>query len=661
MSVSSMSRISPAQVLHELNSYADGSDAIVVLAIDDVITNPLVATYQPHPVDTSATSWRYDRDTQPATESDGNHGATFHSLMPDPPQQAVYFLPPPPPPPSHYPGNLVPSPFEAHEGEFPSISAMPIPERHPSTEALADEYEKLRDFGDEVVGLRFRVAAKRKELRDVRFQTSVKDGNVFSLLRQHSLADNTPFPQSILDAMDEASALRDKLGSLETEYDSIEAEYNTLEWSHTDKETRFFEKLADSGFVANGKFGRRSTSIQHEDAFITKLTSDHLDSLNNTIPAELEQTDDPSGELIELMGLEKELFDQERLQPQEDNLLNSSQSSVTSSTEITEERLARARFRSLLFRKMKRVNSWLLDIIQGSPLQKEQLNARLGFNAEGRNDWRHIKESLAQDDKADIPLTNNALLSFRTVSQDADATSSNVPHPANAAVEHDRITSKALKSHELYEMEHEVPANRIDRGTQCNSDGDRKRLDLQSAPSTIGRDSCSSQAQSRRTSYSDGLVTNSDATSRHSCPCKECTGASSSTMESSSPTTPTQRIRDECDNDTSRQLLDLDGGPQGDGSMNSIPPLKLQDGTSQRMTKEKYLERLTLPPSDFTDELSITPQHQSTTTSSFPKKPLSSHSEPATPSPSAIIEPNTHSSNESAPSYNWSTSTCLAM
>ncbi|CAI9629711.1 unnamed protein product [Alternaria burnsii] len=632
-----------------------------VLAIDDVTTNPLVATYQPHPVDTSATSWRYDRDTQPASESGGNNGAAFHSLMPDPPQQAVYFPPPPPPPPLHHPGNLVSSPLEAHDGEFPSISATPIPERHPSTEALADEYEKLRDFGDEVVGLRFRVAAKRKELRDVRFQTSVKDGNVFSLLRQHSLADNTPFPQSILDAMDEASALRDKLGSLETEYDSIEAEYNTLEWSHTDKETKFFEKLVDSGFVANGKFGRRSTSIQHDDAFITKLTSDHLDSLNNTIPAELEQTDDPCGKLIELMGLEKELFDQERLQPREDNLLNSFQSSITSSTERTEERLARARFRSLLFGKMKRVNSWLLDIIEGSPLQKGQLNARLGFNTEDQNDWRHMRESIAQDDKANIPFTNNTLVSSRSVSQDAAATSSNVPHPGDAAAEHDRITSRALESHELYEVGHEAPVNKIDRGTQCNSDGDRTRLNLQSAPSTIGRDSCSSQAQSRRTSYSDGLVTNSDATSGHSCPCKKCTGASPSTMESSSPTTPTQRVRDECDNDTPRQLIDLNGGPQGDASRNSIPPLKLQNGTSQRMTKEKYLEHLTLPPSDFTDELSTTPRHQSTITSSFSKKPLSAHSEPATLSPSPIIEPNTHSSNESAPSNNWSTSTCLAM
>ncbi|CAN9426029.1 unnamed protein product [Alternaria sp. RS040] len=585
--------------------------------------------------------------------------------MPDPPPQTVNFPPPPPPPPPHHSGILAPSPFGVQHGEFPTVSAMPMPiqERHPSTEALADEYEKLRDSGDEVVGFRFRVAAKRKELRDMRFQTSIKDGNVFNLLRQRSHADKTPFPQSILDAVDEASALRDRLGSLEAEYDNIEAEYNALEWSHTDKETRFFEKLVDSGFVANGAFGQRRASIQYDDAFVTRLTSDHLQSLNNTIPAEVEQTEDPSGELIELMGLEKELFDQERLEPREDNLLNSVQSSVTSLTEEAAQRLARAQFRSLLFGKMKRVNAWLLDIIEGSPLQKAQLNARLGFNTDNPNGWSLTKNSLAQNDKAVVPLNDDAIGFRQSAKLDTAEISSDVPYLGNLTVKHDRIASTASKSHELYEEKQNFPTNEISGGTQCDSDEDRARLNLRSASSTNGdgRESCSSQAQSRRTSYSDGIVTNSDNTSHNSCNCERCTGTSASTMESSSPTTPTQRVRDERDINIPRQPLDLDRWSHGHDNTNSIPPLKPRNRNSPRMSKEEYIEHLTLASSDLTDETSTTPQHQSTILSSSPEKPLSIHSEPATLSPSPIIEPNTHLNNESASSSNWSTATCLIM
>ncbi|KAG9186222.1 hypothetical protein G6011_02778 [Alternaria panax] len=564
------------------------------LAIDNVTTNPSVATCQP---DTPATPWRHGCDTQPATESYGMHSAAHQSDVPDPPQQAVYF-PPPPPPPPHPSEIFAPSPFEVQDAEFSSINAIPLPELHPSTEALADEYEKLRDFGDKVVGLRFRVAAKRKELKDVRMQTSAKDGNVFNLLRKHSHADNLPFPQSILDAVDEASALRDKLGTLETEYDSTEAEYNTLEWSYTDKETRFFEKLVGCGFIANGTFKQHRTSTQHDDTFITRLTSDHLESLDNVVSSNLVQTGDPSGQLIELMGLEKELFDQERLQPQEDNLLNSVQSSANSLTEKTTERLARAQFRTTLFGKMRRVNAWLLEIIEGHPLQKVQLNARLGLNADDQSGWKLTKELLAQDNKTNVLPTSSTTVSRQPMSQDAAATSSDVLSPENVAVEHN------------------LPTNETNRGAQSNSGRIQARLNVQSASSAInnGRGSCSSQAQSRRTSCSDGLVANTDATSHHSCSCERCTGTSVSTIEFSPPTTPTQRIQDESDPNTPHQQIDPRGRPCKEGNTNSASLLKSQDGFPPRMSKEQYLEHLILPPSEFIDELSTTPQHQSTTT-----------------------------------------------
>jgi hypothetical protein len=116
---------------------------------------------------------------------------------------------------------------------------------------LEQEQEDLQDAREEVLGARFRLQALRKRLHDLRQETGIKDGLVFSQMRR-VIHERDFDVLSILEVeLNEAAALRDSLGLMEVEYEEAEAKYNSLEWKYLRKEARFAERLLANDFVPN--------------------------------------------------------------------------------------------------------------------------------------------------------------------------------------------------------------------------------------------------------------------------------------------------------------------------------------------------------------------------------------------------------------------------
>ncbi|CAN9433548.1 unnamed protein product [Alternaria alternata] len=634
-------------------------------AVDDVTTNLSVALRQPSPANT------------PTTPS-GNVSLTAEiprTLLH--PQQTVFLAPPPPPPPPPPDGLPLPSPLTSQDKGFTAYESLPG--RHTSAEALANEHEQLRDFGDQVVGFRFRLAAKRKQLRDLRFQTGVKDGVVFNLLRQYLQENEIAIPTKIEDALDGASNLRDTLGPLEAEYDNDEADYNALEWSYTDKETRFVEEIVDRGFVAGGNSEQRHghVSMPHDDDVLTRLTSGHLDALNDAMPEDLMQSEDPCGQLIESLGLERELFDEEKSALRQVRILDSVHSTATSSSGHTRRDIAKDQFLSHLYNKMRRVNAWLIQIIEASPLQKAQLNAELGLDGDIDEDtWRKfVKEALVQNGRTAVMPTIEIAGQRQQANEDATACLKHERQSGAFATRHESIVSTLPERIEPRTFEQNKIQNIVRVDGHPDNGGATVPADSHTASNTIGngRDSCSSQTNSRRTSYSDDIIAGSEATSHRSCACEKCAHSSarppdSPTLESelrhdtaSVPTTPTQRDQDKQDLNTPHQPLDLGKPSHEEGDVKTIQLAGRKNNTVPRQSKEQYIDRFMLPPSDLaTEPRKIS--HDHSTAPSPPMQQCQMHRTESTNfSTSLDVGLNTPSYEKSASTSNPFSSGCLVM
>lgn len=110
------------------------------------------------------------------------------------------------------------------------------------------------------MGSRFRLRAKRCELRDARIVASGKDGSLFNVLRQY-LHEND-LPEHIKEELEAASDFRDYLGPMEASYDELELEFDAQEWDYTRKESRFIDRLVDSNLVPIGTPLRSAENLQ---------------------------------------------------------------------------------------------------------------------------------------------------------------------------------------------------------------------------------------------------------------------------------------------------------------------------------------------------------------------------------------------------------------
>ncbi|KAJ4374891.1 hypothetical protein N0V83_001969 [Neocucurbitaria cava] len=346
------------------------------------------------------------------------------------------FIPPSLPPPPPLSGLDLPPPPEFSPGAFPS--QLPVAGEQPFVDRIDEEQEKLRDSRDELLGCRFRLQAKRNELRSLREKTGATDGYAFNLLRRYLHESNIDIPHNIEKAFNEASLLRDRLGILETEYEDDETSYNKLEWNYTRKEYQFVEALVENDLGPNSTIKRAANEPNIAD-------SNHQSGeFPNTWIGPVYY--DGNGPGTDLQVLDEPI--DHDLPPSNCAIPNlrrgASLRSSGSATRSTKRLSVNSPFphpQSTWLAKVQRIDEWLLDMISNSPLQKAYLKSLHYLDyLDDDSWWEQLEQNWNLERSSDIrevPIfhTGDSTVSHRIASQRVSTSTADIVGSDDSVVE----------------------------------------------------------------------------------------------------------------------------------------------------------------------------------------------------------------------------------
>ncbi|CAN9415584.1 unnamed protein product [Alternaria alternata] len=323
---------------------------------------------------------------------------------PPPISMAEMNIPPPPPPISFAEINVPPPPPPINTfppgGLYPSVT--PMAQLSAESEKLDREQDSLRDLRDKLIGARFTVAAKRKELRGFHIESGAKDGHAFNLLRQYLNEIGANVPSNISRALADASSLRDRLGLLEVEYDEAEASYNKLEWAYSRRETIFVEQLLKKNLVPSDTLDKSESA---DNANIPQLTRSMTHSVKE-YPAisDLAASKDEKG-TRSMTELSVFLAEPSLATPGDPSTRRSrpdpppkSLSDLISVRTKSVEDFNSTHDHLHWIEKMHQIDEWLFDIVDKSPPQKLCLKAIHDFGfTDTKTWWEHTKWLVFQE------------------------------------------------------------------------------------------------------------------------------------------------------------------------------------------------------------------------------------------------------------------------
>jgi len=125
----------------------------------------------------------------------------------------------------------------------PPPSPLPPDVMKSTFDSIATDQENLRDARESLMGFRFRLRSKRRELKTAREEAGSKAGAAISLVKRFLQEQGIELPDDINFALSGVDALRDKLGTHEVDYEETEERYNQEEWKYTQKEEDLIEHL----------------------------------------------------------------------------------------------------------------------------------------------------------------------------------------------------------------------------------------------------------------------------------------------------------------------------------------------------------------------------------------------------------------------------------
>jgi hypothetical protein len=370
----------------------------------------------------------------------GGSGCQNDTVQPRSRIPPVLIYPPPPPPRISFAEMNIPPPPPMTVTNGPRSSLSPVILRSASLDKLESEQQSLRDLRDKLLGKRFSVAAKRKELRNLHIQTGAKDGYVFKLLRQYLNDIGAEMPPLIEEALTDASLLRDQLGLLEVEYDEAEASYNTLEWKYSRRETRFVEQLLDNKLVPSDTLDRSQSA---ENLEILQLTNFMAPSTNDdsrvssiaasSDEASAEYTLEPSAFLAKQDLVTQHIASMKF--PQARSVWsNLNDLALTSTKDAHDIHPTHKHLRWV--EKMSKIDEWLFDIVDHSSSQKLGLKAMHDFGfADTGIWWEHTKWLLVQDYSTYFHTGDSTVFDYATgqsVSKSPEEGPSSVPSIADS-------------------------------------------------------------------------------------------------------------------------------------------------------------------------------------------------------------------------------------
>jgi hypothetical protein len=318
-------------------------------------------------------------------------------------------------------------------------------------DTIEDNQDDIRDTRERLVGVRFRLRTKRRELKATREDAVVKAGVAFSRVKTFLLMQSLELPPDIQKALDDADTSRDILGTQETEYEEAEDSYNLEEWLYSDKETKFVDNLfstLQSSPITIGqppdRFGQTQTSQipPSVERFGPALPTLPVLSRANALVHDVL----PSYEASEHAEYVEKLQVYESPEPLERALESVSLHDISLKAAYIVEPFNRSQSENdLNLARQKwsqtrdRIDKWMLEAVDDSRFQKAQLRNQLSKpNLNDKDWWRLVVEHWRS--------TSPSLSAFHT--GDTTVLASTTSEPASA-----KSLQKSLGDLELVETE----------------------------------------------------------------------------------------------------------------------------------------------------------------------------------------------------------------
>jgi hypothetical protein len=317
-------------------------------------------------------------------------GHDVHCAIPSSPQQPQSPPPPPPPP---------PPPARTHYTEVPAQSGQ----HDDLFDQIEDQQDVLRDVREKLVGARYRLRKRRRELRSIREATAIKAAIAFKRIKHYVLEQGLYLPPDIQSAMDDADVSRDRLGEEELDFEEAEEKYGLEEWIYSDKETKFVEGLFAMRFtnfqVAPAQQSSSADNVisesltQHSrgsaitwhaanvaDTLIISPGASHVDA-SSAFDVDIGVPDDAQIP-VESLALFQHSYVSLSANASPGEYAESNQALVRPFRE-NGSTLARSRWPEI----RQRIDEWLLETLRDSRFQKAQLRNLLSREDLGNNDW----------------------------------------------------------------------------------------------------------------------------------------------------------------------------------------------------------------------------------------------------------------------------------
>lgn len=248
---------------------------------------------------------------------------------------------------------------------------------------IEDTHEELRDARDELVGSRFRLRTKRRELGAAHIKTVTQAGVGIDLLKRYLLDNNTQLPENIASVLSEVDELRDSLGKLEVEYEEAEEKYTLEEWRYTQKESKFVENLNADGLLDNASTNLSVNHVRTEssrqlvfgplDPTTTAVTTPHPICTPQNFPDALKGSSDSS--------MLRDFEAEQPLTPVRRDPIPISQDVEHSPSPLQPNLEQGLPSRRLSWSDtFEHINSWLWKTLESSSLERQRLNGMLVIN-----------------------------------------------------------------------------------------------------------------------------------------------------------------------------------------------------------------------------------------------------------------------------------------
>lgn len=315
---------------------------------------------------------------------------------------------------------------------------------------IEDEQEDLRDARDDLVGHRFRLQSKRRELRILRETSSTRSGTAYSLIQQHLFKSGIELPSDIKEVLDEADELRNRFGMMENEYEKAEEDYNLEEWKYTQKETAFVENLpgneplsyqpfqrvfSEAGPAELTQFAIGSSDVPIVQRPVAASQSSDLGLLTTEIETDLCGVSELSILNIPPLRESSPIKGSRKTEPPLRTISHTVKSRPHSEADID-------RARSNWSVTRKRIEEWLLGTLLGSTLQTTRLKEMLPQSPE---DSETLRDLIIQHWDSDSPEISVFHTGETTISQSGGTRTNNVldtvtetPPPADIPFEYPR-------------------------------------------------------------------------------------------------------------------------------------------------------------------------------------------------------------------------------